>query len=127
MFGIESPQKSKLNITQVKNVNATITAFSDTGATIIIKDNNVIPNKYEKWYKIEKEINNEWYDVKMLIKNYKFDYITYEVDKKSEVLFVIDWESLYGKLSTGNYRIVKKVGNEYIAIPFSIGITQTHN
>ena len=127
MFGIESPQKSKLNITQVKNVNATITAFSDTGATIIIKDNNVIPNKYEKWYKIEKEINNEWYDVKMLIKNYKFDYITYEVDKKSEVLFVIDWESLYGKLSTGNYRIVKIVGNEYIAIPFSIGITQTHN
>lgn len=111
---------STYKITEVKNVTADIFDITLTSATIIIKDTNIKPYIYGKWYKIEKEENGKWYQVKTIAKNYYFNEIGYEVDENNEVKFIIDWTDYYGELEDGSYRIIKEVNNQYISIPFNI-------
>lgn len=117
-------EESKYNITEVDNVNISISDISLTGATITIKDTNVTPYIYGEWYKIEEEINGKWYELNTKVKDYGFNSKGYEVDENNEIKFIIDWNWLYGELPQGSYRIIKESHNKYIAIPFSIAITQ---
>lgn len=107
---------------EIKTISTEIYDTSITGTKLIIKDENKA-NIYGEWYKIEKEENKKWLELPTIIENYGFTDIAYYPNENNEVKFVIDWEWLYGKLSKGNYRLVKKVNQEYIYIPFSIGIT----
>lgn len=107
----------------VENVTVQIYDISLTGATIIITDKNKEPYTYGQWYKIEKEENGKWIELPPKIKNYGFNDLGYLVDENNEVKFVMDWEWLYGKLDLGSYRIIKKVNDHYIYIPFGIATT----
>ena len=109
--------------TNIENVSISISDISLTGATIIIKDTNKTPYTYGQWYKIEKEINGKWYEVKTVIKDYGFNEIGYLPDENNEVKFVINWEWLYGELPLGSYRILKQVNDKYISIQFGIAET----
>ncbi len=111
---------NKSEITTVENVSMSIASITPTGATIIIKDNNKPPYVYGSWYKIEKENNGEWFEVKTKTKDYYFNEIGYEVDKNGEVKFEINWDDLYGTLEPGIYRIVKEVESKYIWVSFGI-------
>lgn len=102
----------------IENISTEIYDVSSIGATIIITDKNESLYTYGEWYKIEKEENGKWIEVKTKINDYAFTDIGYLVDNNNEVRFVISWEWLYGELSPGNYRIVKEVNNQYIYIPF---------
>ena len=124
MSYFETLNESEYNITEVENVSTSITDISQTGATIIIKDTNVIKYTYGEWYKMEKEMDGVWYELPTKIKEYGFDSKGYNVDEKNEVKFDINWEWLYGKLPTGSYRIIKESHHKYIAIPFNIAVTQ---
>ena len=109
---------------EVENVSTTISDISLTGATITIKDTNENKYTYEEWYVIEKEIDGKMYSIPTKVKDYGFNSIGYTVDENNEVKFVIDWEWLYGELTQGSYRIIKKSHDKYISIPFSIATTQ---
>jgi len=116
-------KKSNYTITKIDNITTNITNISLTGATIIIKDTNKNPYTYGQWYKLEKQVNGIWYEVKPIIDNYAFNDIGYIPNENNEVKFVIDWEWLYGELPQGSYRILKQVNNQYIAIEFGIATT----
>ena len=116
----EEEKESTYIPTEIENVSMSIFDISSTGATIIIKDTNVTPSLYGEWYKIEKEIDGKWYECNPIIKDYAFVSIGYAVDKNNEVKFEIDWEWLYGKLPSGNYRILKESHHKHIAVTFSI-------
>lgn len=116
-------KESTYNATEIENVGISIFDISPTGATIIIKDTNKNPYTYGEWYKIEKETDGKWHDVKTIIDNYSFNDLGYLVDKNNEVKFVIDWKWLYGELPLGSYRILKQVNNQYISIEFGIATT----
>lgn len=110
-------------INNIKKVSAEIFDISESGATIVIKDNNKKPYIYGEWYKIEKEENGKWVAVKTIIDNYGFNTVGYQVGENREVKLVINWEWLYGKLPEGSYRILKQVEDSYLAIPFNIATT----
>lgn len=110
-------------VTDIENVSISISDISLTGATITIKDTNKKPYTYGQWYKIEKQINGKWYEIKPIIDNYGFNSIGYLPDKNNEVKFVMDWEWLYGHLPLGSYRIIKEVGKQYIGVEFGIATT----
>ena len=116
-------KESTYNVTNIENIKISISDISTSGATIIIKDTNKIPYTYGEWYKIEKEENGKWYEVKTIIDNYGFNDIGYLVNENNEVKFVIDWEWLYGELPLGCYRILKQVNNQYISTEFCIATT----
>jgi len=113
-------EESKYNISNIDGVSVSISDISLTGATIKIKDSSDISYAYGQWYVIEKEIDGKWYQLSTKIDNYGFNDIGYNTDENDEVIFVIEWEWLYGPLNLGNYRIIKEAHNKYIAIPFSI-------
>ena len=106
--------------TDVENVKISITAVSSTGATVKIKDTNNEPHVYGEWYKIEKQKDGNWYDVKTVIKDYGFNEIAYIPNESGDVEFNVDWEWLYGKLPAGKYRLLKQSDSEYISVEFDI-------
>lgn len=112
--------ESRYNVISIDNVSIDIFDVSNSGATIIIKDTNKTPYVYGSWYKLEKLVDGKWYDVPTIIEDYGFDEMAYLVNEDNEVKFVINWDWLYGKLSSGSYRLLKQVSDKYIAIPFSI-------
>ena len=112
--------------TEIENVSISISDISLTGATIVIKDTNKKQNTYTDWYIIEKEVNGKWYQLETKEKDYGFNDMAYLPNKNNEVKFVIDWEWLYGELSQGSYRILKKVNDgsaKIISIEFGIATT----
>lgn len=120
---ITKNKESTYKTTELENVSISISNISLTGATITIKDTNEKPYTYGEWYKLEKEVNGKWYEVKTIVDDYGFNLIAYLPDKNNEINFEIDWEWLYGELSLGSYRILKKAGNQYISVEFGIAIT----
>ena len=91
--------------------------LTSTGATIIIKDTSGDENTFGDWYRIDKKENNIWIEQPPVIENYVFNLMGYLVDENNEVVLNTDWEWLYGRLPTGEYRIVKTMtdGSEIYA------------
>ena len=105
---------------EIPKVSMRISNISPTGATVVIQDSNEIPHTYGAWYQIEKKANGEWQEIETVIDNYGFDLVGYLPNNNGEIEFTIEWEWLYGKLPTGQYRLLKQVDNQYISIEFDI-------
>lgn len=116
------PTETSYNPTKVENVELSICDISSTGATVTIKDTNQKPYIYGEWYKLEKENDCQWFDVKTIIENYGFEDIGYVPNNDGEIKFKIDWKWLYGELSSGHYRLLKQIEKQYISIEFDISI-----
>jgi len=109
--------------TDVANVSIRIFNVSPTGAAVTIRDTNDPPYVYGEWYRIEKESDGKWCEVKTVIEDYGFEDIGYllaEDSKTKELNFNIDWEWLYGELPAGRYRLLKQVDQQYISVEFEI-------
>lgn len=119
-YAPNNKNESSYKVTELKNISINISNVTNRSATITIKDYNITKTIYGSWYKIEKEIDSKWYALNPLIKDNVWIAIGYLVDKNNELKFDIDWSELYGKLPPGNYRILKQVNNQYIAVEFKI-------
>ena len=89
---------------------------SNTTNPIILTNINDIVTANSAVWAVDNNINGG----NPIIKDYAFVSIGYAVDKNNEVKFEIDWEWLYGKLPSGNYRILKESHHKNIAVTFSI-------
>lgn len=100
--------------------------LTNVGATIIITDTSGRDNIYGNPYHIEKLENGKWIKRKILIDNLAWTMQGYHVDENNTLEFKINWESIYGKLEKGTYRIVKDTSepgeepNHYITTEFTI-------
>ena len=103
--------------------------LTNTGAKIIITDNNEETYGYGAWYRIDKKVNGIWQEASTVVPNSEITFIAiaYEVGEDRTLELEANWESYYGKLEKGEYRIVKKVLNkntdgeqEYIYANFEI-------
>lgn len=84
-------------------------SVSKSGATVIITDKNEVKYVYEEYYKLEKEIDNVWYELKPNDTYYNFNDMGYVVNDDNTLEMNIDWFKTYGNLSSGKYRILKRV------------------
>lgn len=116
----EETKESTYQVSKVNNIIMDITNISASGATLTITDSNEFPYVYGEWYKIEKLIDGKWYDVETIRDDYGFNEIAYFVDENNKVKFEINWKWLYGELPTGNYRILKEIDKQYIAVEFTV-------
>lgn len=94
--------------------------LTKAGTTVIIKNESESPIGYGEWYRIDKQVNGEWIGIKSKNEDYVFNAIGYELEGNKESEEKIDWTDLYGKLKKGKYRLVKDIGNEYVAVEFDI-------
>ena len=99
--------------------------LTKSGATIIITDNNEIKYTYEEYYKLEKRIDHIWYELKSK-GDAVFNEMGYLVDDNNELEMNIDWSKTYGNLTSGKYRIVKRIYDgeyKYFSVEFDLQIS----
>ncbi len=89
------------------DITIDIKSISNTSADIVINDNSGIKNIYTTEFKIQKNIGNNWTDLKIIDTNSEPDLVAYYINENSEIEMKQDWTYMYGKLERGNYRIVK--------------------
>ena len=86
-------------------------SITDSGLTLVIKNNTEYSIEYGEEYYLEKYENNEWVKVPYKNDNFGFNAIGYNATNE-EREFKLNWEFMYGKLSKGQYRIVKSFNFE---------------
>ncbi len=83
---------------------------SSTKLTVVFENKSSSNCIYGEEFWLEKKINDKWYRVPVAIDgNYGFNSIGYDLSSGGESEWKVDWEWLYGKLETGEYRIVKRI------------------
>lgn len=108
----------------LKNVTMKLkeNTLTKSGATIIIKDNNKVKYTYEEYYKLEKRIDYIWYELKPS-GDVLFNEMGYLVDDNNELEMNIDWSKTYGNLTSGKYRIIKRIYDgeyKYFSVEFDL-------
>ena len=86
-------------------------SISPTKLTVIFENNSNKQGVYGEYFSLEKEIEGDWYQVPTIIDEYAFSDIGYELGPSEIEEFTIDWDSLYGSMDTGKYRIVKDISD----------------
>ena len=105
---------------EVPNVTMTLSDVTPAGATVNIQDDNSEPFVYGEWFRIQREKDGVWYDVKTKINHYGFNEIGWLTGENGELTMTVDWEWLYGNLPAGPYRILKQAGTEVISAEFTV-------
>lgn len=113
----EVEQEIYSEIAEIRIKEGTLT---NTSATIIIQNKTESPIGYGKEYRIDKQINGEWREIKAKDEDYIIDAIGYLIDGGKETEEKIDWTDLYGELKKGKYRLVKEIGSKYASVEFEI-------
>lgn len=97
-----------LHINDLENVSMTIKdgTLEKTKATIIIKDTSNRKNIYGEYFKLEREENSTWHELKSK-ETLAFNDIGYTVNSNNYLELEIDWSRFYGELEKGTYRLIK--------------------
>ena len=92
----------------IKLVELSVEDVTDTSATIVIKDNNKYPYRFN-WnenYVIKKKVDNEYVELNT---NHGFNLTDIYIDESNEYRQEVDWSTIYGNLEKGIYVIEKMV------------------
>ena len=124
LVGCESKNNFKIGkesdvIIEDKDVELLIKegTLSNTGATLILKNNSNDIISYGNPYEIEIKKDGKWRKINLKL---YFTMPLFELDPDEEKELEISWGESYGKLSKGDYRIIKSVSSFYVAAEFSI-------
>ena len=117
--------KCSIKIDDLTGVSMAIKEGTLTRKSVIITDTSDRENIYGEFYKIEKKENNKWVELEPLQERF-FNDIGYVVGEENTLQLDINWESNYGELENGEYRIVKDTSEagegtvHYLTVEFTI-------
>ena len=117
---IQLKKDNSIQLSKFEGVDINIKehTLSKTGATVVITDFSNNQNSYNEWYQIDIKINNKW---KKLNSNSRWTNLeNIYIGENNSIEFEINWKSVYGELKSGQYRLIKKINNDYIGIEFKI-------
>ena len=83
--------------------------LKNTGATLILTNNSDKEFQYGNPYKMEIKQNGEWYKISVEI---NFTLPAFSLKSKESKEIELNWENVYGKLTSGTYRIIKEINYE---------------
>ena len=112
-FSLNNIVKNNFYLNELKDVFVSAVENSLTNASIKIQiyDKRSENYIYGSDYRIDKNINGKWEQLKEK-ESMNFDSMGYEPDINGMLYFNIDWYNYYGNLSKGKYRIVKFAYNK---------------
>ncbi len=84
-------------------------SLSPSGLTLVFRNNNEQEYIFNNEFYLQKYDNDKWMAVNSIIDNYAFSDIGNIIPKNESIEFDINWKWLYGELSDGKYRIIKKI------------------
>jgi hypothetical protein len=83
--------------------------LTKTGATLILKNDSNVDVQYGNPYEIEIKQDGSWHKINVQL---DFTLPSYGLKSGESKQIELDWENGYGKLSTGEYRIIKDIDVE---------------
>lgn len=83
--------------------------LTPTSAVIIIKENKPKHYTYGEWFRIDYKKDDKWEKLEPITDDIWFYMIGYDIDDNNELEMETNWEWLYGTLSPGEYRLVKRL------------------
>ncbi len=117
--------KSDIQVSQ-KDVSLSIKdeTLKNTGVMLVLKNNSNKLLRYDDFYEIEIKQDDEWHKINVEL---YFNEPLWGVEQNKSEEIELNWEHGYGKLATGEYRIIKEVYFEneseqkfYISAEFTI-------
>jgi len=102
---------------------------SATGLTLLFTNETDKEGIYGDPFTLEKKIDGSWFEIPVILEEYGFNDIGYNLPPNGESEWEVDWEWLYGPLDSGEYRIMKEISDfrepgdydeHYFAAPFTI-------
>ncbi len=78
--------------------------LTKTGTTLIFKNDSDVDIQYGESYEIEIKKDGEWHKINVEL---NFNLPAYILQSKTSKEIELKWESGYGKLASGDYRIIK--------------------
>lgn len=102
--------KSDINIVE-KGVSLTVkeNTLTDTGATLILKNDSDVDVQYGNPYELEIKKGGQWYKINVEL---NFTLPAFLLKSKETKELELNWETGYGKLVSGDYRIIKSIDLE---------------
>lgn len=94
--------------------------LTNSGTNIIITNNSNKVCEFGDEYSLEKKEFGIWKKLKMLNKNVWWNANSYELLSGEEHEEKINWQDTYGNLKNGEYRLIKIINGERIAVEFTI-------
>lgn len=105
-------EKSSLNISETEALSFTVTNVSSTDVAIEITNYSGDTLCWGSWFCIEKEENEEWYELEPIElpegQVWIWDDILSTLPGEGPVQLTVKWDNYYGPLPGGCYRVVKK-------------------
>lgn len=110
----ESYTLSNMTITAQSDTVMEIQQISSSGGLIALRNTGEKIIGYGESYAIEKNINGNWYSLNIRkSENEEIEFswpdILYTLESGEETTLELQWDSLYGFLSEGRYRLVKNI------------------
>lgn len=84
-------------------------SLSPQGLTIIFKNESNREIIFGEKYILEMKVDDIWFEVPLLIEDYGWDNIGYELPYSGSRELQVNWKWLYGDLEEGQYRIIKNI------------------
>lgn len=78
--------------------------LTKTSATLILKNDSAVEVQYGAPYEIEIKKDGKWHKINVEL---NFNLPAYILKSNSQVEIKLDWKNAYGKLASGDYRIIK--------------------
>ena len=99
---------SNIKINNNNNVTLSIkdNTLKKTGATLILENDSDKLLHYDEYYKMEIKKDKKWHKINVEL---CFNDPLWEVKENSKKEIELNWEQGYGKLASGDYRIIKEV------------------
>lgn len=135
VLGLTGCEKNKLDIGKKSDIEITkndVTlsikdgTLTKTGATLILKNNSNVDVEYGNPYEIEIKQDGFWYKINVQL---YFNSPAYGLKPNESEQIELNWKNSYGKLPSGEYRIIKSIDVEkedgtfdsfYISAEFTI-------
>lgn len=111
MTGCNEGKGENMNATQEKEavVNIQEESLSSTGLVLIIKnETDDCAFQFDNAYSLEKFVDGHWNDVEQ-IRDVAMTAIAHTVLPGESIEHTVKWESRYGSLATGDYRLIKRI------------------
>ena len=103
-------KESNIEIVE-KGVSLTVkeNTLTETGATLILKNDSDVDVEYGNPYEMEIKKDGEWHKINVEL---NFTLPAFILKSKETKELELNWENGYGKLASGDYRIIKSIDVE---------------
>ena len=103
----------KQSSVEIKTSDVTLTlkegTLTDTGATFILKNESNTNYGYGPAWEIEMKQADKWHKIDVVL---NFNSPSYQLSVNESKELNINWENSYGKLASGEYRLIKHIDIE---------------